>query len=110
MRPHISGHSLWHAGIRRAGDIPVLIINEPMLVSSGENSEIRYNYYYPREAYDSWHEALRARAAEADWNLLDLWDVLEISDFTNSAIHYNAEAASLLADRVFGWMEQQEWK
>ena len=98
------------AGMDRAGDVPVLIINEPMLISDGENAEIRYNYYYPRKAYDGWHEALTARAAEAGWNLLDLWDVLEISDFTNSAIHYNAGAASLLADQVFEWLDQQEWK
>ena len=87
-------------GMDRAGDTPVLLINEPMLISSGENSEIRYNYYYPREAYDSWHEALLARADAAGWNLLDLWDVLDNKAFTNSAIHYNAESAGLLAERV----------
>ncbi len=96
------------AGIERAGDVPVLILNEPMLISNGENSEIRYNYYYPREAYDSWHESLLSRADEAGWNLMDVWNVLEISDFTNSAIHYNAEAASLLADRVFEWLDGRE--
>ena len=96
------------AGLERAGDVPVLLINEPMLISNGENSEIRYNYYYPREAYDSWHESLKSRTVDAGRNLLDLWDVLEISDFTNSAIHYNAEAASMLADRVIEWMEEQE--
>ena len=89
----------------RAGDTPVLLINEPMLISSGENSEIRYNYYYPREAYDSWHEALLARAETAGWNLLDLWDVLENENFTNSAIHYDAESAGILAQRVLEKIE-----
>ncbi|MBQ6509707.1 MAG: hypothetical protein IJI07_09575 [Flexilinea sp.] len=92
-------------GMDRAGDTPVLLINEPMLISSGENSEIRYNYYYPREAYDSWHEALLSRAEAAGWNLLDLWDVLENEAFTNSAIHYSAESAALLAERVAGQIE-----
>ena len=92
-------------GMDRAGDTPVLLINEPMLISSGENAEIRYNYYYPREAYDSWHEALLSRADTAGWNLLDLWDVLENEAFTNSAIHYNAESAGLLAERVIGQIE-----
>ena len=84
-------------GIRLAGDTPVLIINEPMLISTGENSEIRYNYYYPRAAYDSWHESLVRRAGEEGWNLLDLWNVLETENFTNSAIHYDAAGASYLA-------------
>ena len=97
------------AGMVRVGNVPVLLINEPMLISNGENSEIRYNYYYPREAYDSWHESLTSRAAEAGWNLLDFWNVLEIGDFTNSAIHYNAGAASMLSDRVFEWINTQEW-
>ena len=92
-------------GMTRAGDTPVLLINEPMLISSGENAEIRYNYYYPREAYDSWHEALLTRAESAGWNLLDLWDVLENEAFTNSAIHYDAESAALLAERVTGQIE-----
>ena len=92
-------------GMTRAGDTPVLLINEPMLISSGENAEIRYNYYYPREAYNSWHDALLTRAESAGWNLLDLWDVLENEAFTNSAIHYDAESAALLAERVTGQIE-----
>ena len=88
-------------GTKRAGNVPVLLLNEPMLISNGENSEIRYNYYYPRQAYDSWHASLTSRAEENDWLLLDLWNFLEIADFTNSAIHYNADAAARLADPVF---------
>ncbi len=92
-------------GLALAGETPVLIINEPILISSGKNSEIRYNYYYPREAYDSWHESLTARARENEWNFLDLWDVLETKDFTNTAIHYNAESASYLAEKTFEQIE-----
>lgn len=92
-------------GIARAGSTPVLLINEPMLISNGENSEIRYNYYYPREVYDSWHQELISRADRNGWHLLDLWNSLEISDFTNSAIHYNAESALRLADLVFAEIE-----
>ena len=92
-------------GIDRAGDTPVLLVVEPMLISSGENSEIRYNYYYPREAYDSWHKDLLARADAAGWNLLDLWNVLENDSFTNSAIHYDAESAGILAQRVLEKIE-----
>ena len=87
-------------GMERAAAVPVLLINEPMLISNGKNSEIRYNYYYPREAYDSWHSALLDRADENGWHLLDLWDSLGTDAFTNSAIHYNAESAGSLAGRI----------
>ncbi len=93
-------------GMERAGSIPVILVNEPMLISNGENSEIRYNYYYPRQAYDSWHQSLLTRAEENGWHLLDLWDSLDIADFTNSAIHYNAEGARHLADIVLAEIEK----
>lgn len=93
-------------GMVRAADVPVLLINEPMLISNGQNSKIRYNYYYPREAYDSWHEELLARAEQNGWHLIDLWDSLEPEAFTNSAIHYNAESAAKIADRVLAEIEK----
>ena len=92
-------------GMEIAGTVPALIINEPMLISDGINSEIRYNYYYPREAYDSWLASLKARADENNWNLLDLHDSLETGNFTNSAIHYDPDGAALLADRVLAEIE-----
>ena len=98
--------NILETGISFAGNVPVLLINEPILISNGENSEIRYNYYYPRAAYDSWHEMLIRRAEEKGWSLLDLWDALEIKDFTNSAIHYDAAGAARLANTVFAEIEQ----
>lgn len=92
-------------GMFRAADVPVLLINEPMLISNGQNSKIRYNYYYPREAYDSWHSRLLTNAEQNGWHLLDLWDSLETGAFTNSAIHYNAESAAQIADRVLAEIE-----
>ena len=97
-------------GINRAGNVPVMLINEPMLISNGENSKIRYNYYYPREAYDSWHQELISRAEKNSWILVDLWNNLDIQDFTNSAIHYNADSAVRLADIVFTEIERYLYK
>jgi hypothetical protein len=75
------------AGVRRAGDIPVLIINEPIYISSGENSDIRYNILYPRWAYDSYRRLLAEYSTSNSWPYLDLWDVIEPNEFTNTAIH-----------------------
>ena len=46
------------AGLKMAGDVPVLIINEPMFISRGQNSDLRYNSFYPRWAYDQYRELL----------------------------------------------------
>ncbi len=45
-----------------AGSIPVVIINEPMFISQGKNSDIRYNFYYPRWAYDDYREMMTEKS------------------------------------------------
>jgi len=55
------------AGVQAAGDIPVVFINEPVFISKGENSDIRYNFYYPRWAYDFYREELQSQAAGRGW-------------------------------------------
>ena len=75
------------AGASLAGDVPVLVVNEPILISEGENSDIRYNFFYPRWAYDQYRQWLAADAENAEWLYLDLWDSIAESEFTNSAVH-----------------------
>ncbi len=41
-------------------DIRFLVINEPILIAAGENSDIRYNYYYPRWTYDHYRVLMQA--------------------------------------------------
>lgn len=88
-----------------AGQIPILIMNEPILISHGKNSEIRYNFYYPRQAYDVWRESLLETCRSNHWPVLDVWNVLPTSDFTNSAIHYDANGAEKLAKLLSDAME-----
>ena len=77
------------AGIEQAADIPVLLVNEPIFISQGMNSDIRYNSYYPRWAYDVYRHMLAGQSAVEGWAILDLWDVLSSDEFTESAIHYS---------------------
>lgn len=77
------------AGIEQAGDVPVLIVNEPIFISQGMNSDIRYNSYYPRWAYDEYRHMLAERCVVEGWEILDLWDMLSSGEFTESAIHYS---------------------
>lgn len=86
--------------LAREQGVPVVLVNEPMLVSAGENSDVRYNFFYPRWAYDAWREELTARAAAAGVPLLDLWDALPPDAFTNSAIHLTPEAQARTAELI----------
>lgn len=77
-----------------------ILVNEPMLISDGRNSDIRYNFYYPRWAYDEYRQLLTERAAARNWRYLDLWDLVPASEFTNSAIHLTPAGERLLANKI----------
>jgi hypothetical protein len=78
----------------------VLVVNEPMLISSGLNSGLRYNFFYPRWAYDQYRDLMTAHAGQGGWNYLDLWDLVPAGEFTNSAIHLTPAGEAMLARRV----------
>ena len=95
------------AGLRLAGETPVFLINEPILISVGKNSELRYNFFYPRWAYDQWRKTMSIRAEAGGWNYLDLWNIVPANEFTNSAIHLTPAGESILAGRVMQFTSQQ---
>ena len=88
------------AGVKLAGDVPVLFVNEPVYRSDGQNSDIRYNFYYPRWVYDQYRQAMAARSRANGWLYLDVWDLVPASEFTNSAIHLTPLGEGLLADQI----------
>jgi hypothetical protein len=102
--PHLSTSDLafdaLKAGVKMAGDTPILIINEPMFVSQGKNSDIRYNFYYPRWAYDDYRRLLAEQSSANGWHTLDLWDSVDNTEFTNSAVHLTPKGTAQLAERV----------
>ncbi|MEN4012970.1 MAG: hypothetical protein AB1453_00255 [Chloroflexota bacterium] len=88
------------AGIQAAGATPLLLVNEPVMISSGLNSHVRYNYYYPRWAYDSYRQRLAHLSGANGWAYLDLWDMAGEDEFTNSAIHLKPAAVKRMAQAV----------
>jgi hypothetical protein len=78
----------------------MMLVNEPILISNGANSDIRYNFFYPRWAYDDYRHMLSERAATNHWNYLDLWDLVPRTEFTNSAIHLTPAGEKLLAGKI----------
>lgn len=88
------------AGVRMTADagVPLLIVNEPILISEGVNSNMRYNYFYPRWAFDQYRELLAQRMQGQRY--LDVWNLVPQDQFTNSAVHLTPQGSRLLAERV----------
>ena len=85
------------AGVVMAHPIPIWIVNEPMFVSQGINSDIRYNFYYPQWAYDDYRAIMNEKSAQENWRYIDLWDSIPSSEFTNSAVHLSPSGSRQLA-------------
>ncbi len=81
--------------------VPLIVVNEPMLISAGANSDVRYNFFYPRWAYDQYRVQLRESMSQAAGvRYLDLWDRVTQSEFTNSAVHLTPAGTQMLADAL----------
>jgi hypothetical protein len=87
-------------GFRVVGETPMLLVNEPMLISSGANSDIRYNFFYPRWAYDEYREIMNTLSQQNGWTYVDLWDIVPADEFTNSAIHLTPAGENILAEAL----------
>jgi hypothetical protein len=88
------------AGVQAAGQVPVLLVNEPIFISQGANSDVRYNFFYPRWAYDDYRRLLAEQSQKQGWNYLDVWDMMPGAEFTNSAVHLTPAGSQRLADVV----------
>lgn len=81
-------------------DVPMVVINEPMFISSGQNSDQRYNSLYPRWAYDQYRDLLADAAAQNDWLYYDWWDTIAPDAFTDSPVHLTRDGAGQLANMI----------
>lgn len=95
------------AGLSRAGDIPVLLVNEPMFISSGRNSDLRYNFFYPRWAYDQYRAMLHQAAEENGWALLDVWDAVAPGEFPDSPVDLTPAGSAQLSQLVMTRLRSQ---
>lgn len=94
------------AGMRLAGDVPVLLVNEPMFISQGKNSDLRYNFFYPRWAYDDYRIMMTDASAKRGWHYLDAWDIIPGNEFTNSAVHLSAAGSQQFAEYLFSHLQR----
>jgi hypothetical protein len=88
------------AGHRIADQVPVLIVNEPIFIEGGPNGRVRYNIPYPRWAYDQYREAIIAQAQYAQWNFLDLWNIIPPEYFSDAGLHLSVRGEQMLIQQI----------
>ena len=88
------------AGRALAADLPLLLVNEPIFISSGTNSDLRYNSFYPRWAYDQYRTLLGEKTEREGWSFLDLWDAVPPAEFTDTPVHLTPAGSRLLAEQI----------
>jgi hypothetical protein len=80
-----------------AGDAPVIVLNEPIFIVSGQNSDLRYNHVYPRWAYDAYRQALADWMNARKYPYYDYWNALPASEFSNDMVHRDARGEEQFA-------------
>jgi hypothetical protein len=100
--------SLLAAGAEMAGDVPLYNVNEPIFISDGQNSDLRYNAWYPRWVYDQYRALLVETAVAHQWPYLDLWNLVPGSEFTDSPVHLTAVGNQMLAAELAVWLRREE--
>ena len=91
---------LINSGYQIAGSIPLAVINEPMFISTGRNSDVGYNEFYPRWAYDAYRDIMSRDAHENGWRYYDLWNAIPQSLFMDTALHLSPKGQNVLAQLV----------
>lgn len=92
-------------GFRVAGNTPMILVNEPMLISAGTNSDIRYNFFYPRWAYDDYRTMMNTLTKQNNWPYADMWNAIPANEFTNSAIHLTPTGEKMLAENLAPYID-----
>lgn len=88
------------AGFDVAGETPILLVNEPMYLATGSHSDVRYNDFYPRWAYDHYRSLLTDAAQQNSWRYLDLWNSIPQEFFKGTPLHLTAQGEQLLMEQI----------
>jgi hypothetical protein len=86
--------------------VPLLIVNEPIYLAGGPNSDVNYNSDYERAVYDRFRSALTQFSRDHNLRYLDLWDRLPAEEFSNTALHYNLQGNIHIAEEIAAELQQ----
>lgn len=92
------------AAFEVAGDVPVVLVNEPIFVATGANHDLRYNAFYPRWVYDDYRRFLSEWTQNENHTWLDYWNALPAEGFNDMFFHRRVSGekqfAGLLASDI----------
>jgi hypothetical protein len=71
-----------------------------MFISTGVNSELRYNSFYPRWAYDQYRDLLNAQVQAKGWHYLDMWNAIAPEEFTDTPVHLTPQGSTQYAQLI----------
>lgn len=91
---------LIRVGREIAADAPVIVVNEPIFIVSGRNSDLRYNELYPRWAYDAYRAALTDWMTREGYAFHDYWNALPVDVFANEVFHRDPRGERLFAEML----------
>ncbi len=94
------------AGDDMAGQVPIVLVNQPMVITSGLNGEVRYNDIYPRWIYDAYRKFISEWSTTHGQSFLDFWNILPPEDFADRNFHRNASGEKRLAKQLAPNLEQ----
>jgi len=94
------------AGTRLSAGVPILFVNQPMFIGTGNNSDRRYNAMFPRWAYDQYRRIIARQAGTHQWAYLDLWNVVPPEDFTDYELHLSARGEERMAEAMQAAVQQ----
>ena len=94
------------AGNAHAGKTPLLVVNEPIFVATGENSDIRYNGFYPRWAYDEYLDYLDTLTEQGGYHYVNAWNTIPPSEFTDTPFHRTPAGEKMLAELLTPELQQ----
>lgn len=78
----------------------MLLVNEPIYVATGMNSDIRYNDLYPRWAYDQYREILSTQTQTLSLPYRDMWNTIPPKYFIDTGLHLSSNGERLLAGQL----------
>jgi len=87
--------------------VPLILVNEPIYIGDGANSDLHYNAWSPRWAYDRYRSEFGILADQYDWTYWDAWDIIPSSEFTDSPVHLTPAGSSQLARWLSETMQAQ---
>ncbi len=81
-----------------SGDLPIVLVNEPIFVANGKNRLVRYNGLYPRWVYDEYRQFMVGWTEKYNHKWLDYWNAIPPEDFTDPYFHRRRSGEKLFAE------------